>query len=139
MPMYILDTDTVSLFRTRHPKVVARFLQTPHADLFVSTITVEEQIKGWYDQLHRSVKIADIEKAYFRLGQTVAFYSSVQLAHYTGLAIQRFLALNKLKLNIDPPDLRISAIALDSNATVVTRNVRDFQRVPGLIVEDWSQ
>jgi predicted nucleic acid-binding protein len=36
-------------------------------------------------------------------------------------------------------DLRIAAIVPENNATLVSRNLRDFQRVSGLVVEDWSQ
>jgi tRNA(fMet)-specific endonuclease VapC len=42
------------------------------------------------------------------------------------------------KLNVRKMDLCIAAIALEHQAIVVTRNVRDFQRVPNLVVEDWS-
>jgi tRNA(fMet)-specific endonuclease VapC len=44
-----------------------------------------------------------------------------------------------MKLNVKKNDLRIATIALEADATVVTANVHDFARVPGLPVEDWTQ
>jgi predicted nucleic acid-binding protein len=35
-------------------------------------------------------------------------------------------------------DLRIASVALVSNATLLTRNLRDFRHVPDLAVEDWT-
>jgi tRNA(fMet)-specific endonuclease VapC len=46
--------------------------------------------------------------------------------------------LRALKLGVAKMDLRIAAVALEMGGTVVTRNQRDFQRISGLSVMDWS-
>ena len=58
---------------------------------------------------------------------------------FTEAAIMRYEAFKALKLGIRSKDQRIAAIALEHAGTLVTRNVRDFQRIPGLAVENWAQ
>ncbi len=54
-------------------------------------------------------------------------------------ADRRFEALRRQGIRIGSQDLRIAAIALTQDATVVTRNHRDFNMVPALLLADWSQ
>jgi tRNA(fMet)-specific endonuclease VapC len=53
-------------------------------------------------------------------------------------AIARFQRLAAMRLNVGRMDLRIAATDLEVGATLVTRNRRDFGRIPGLQIEDWS-
>ena len=45
---------------------------------------------------------------------------------------------SKQKIRVGTQDLRIAAIALSLSSTVVTRNFRDFEKVPDLKIVDWS-
>jgi tRNA(fMet)-specific endonuclease VapC len=66
------------------------------------------------------------------------FLSRFHLLSYTEPAMDRFDQLDTLKVRIGKNDQRIAAIALEAGGIVVTRNRRDFGRVQGLVIEDWS-
>jgi tRNA(fMet)-specific endonuclease VapC len=51
---------------------------------------------------------------------------------------RKFNELRRQKIRIGTRDLRIAATALVHNLTLVTRNHKDFSRVPALRIEDWS-
>jgi tRNA(fMet)-specific endonuclease VapC len=138
MTPYILDTDTLSLFQQDHPKVLQRCQLHPRADLAVTVITVEEQINGRYAALRRARRPDDLALAYQRLADTVGSLARWTILSFTVAAISQYQQLIGLKLNVRPMDLRIAAIVLEHGGTLVTRNTRDFSRVPGLVLEDWS-
>lgn len=56
----------------------------------------------------------------------------------TERAIAHYEQLDAMRLNVGKMDLKIAAIALEHGCIVVTRNERDFRRVPGLVVENWA-
>ncbi len=76
---------------------------------------------------------------YQRMARTVAFYAALPILTFPEPAITRYDTLKRQKIRIAKTDLRIAAITLELDATVVTRNVRDFRKVPGLRIEDWSK
>ncbi|HEY7310880.1 MAG TPA: type II toxin-antitoxin system VapC family toxin [Gemmataceae bacterium] len=139
MSMYVLDTDTLQLFQNEHPRVVAHVQAVAPGERAISVISVEEQLSGWYAQLRQAKRPERLAWAYRRLAATVRFLSRVQIVDFDEAAIRRYEELKKLKLKVSKMDLRIAATVLEQNAILVTRNVRDFQQVPGLRIEDWSK
>jgi tRNA(fMet)-specific endonuclease VapC len=88
--------------------------------------------------LRRSRDRREIAAVYQRLTNNVKFLARVRILSFSEEAIARYEDMRTQKLGIRAMDLRIAAIALEHGATVVTGNVRDFQRVPGLTVVSWS-
>lgn len=88
--------------------------------------------------LRRAKDHKTLARIYQRMTDTVTFLARIQIASFTQPAIARSEALQAMKLNVGSKDLRIAAIVLEEGLVLVTRNARDFRRVPGLIIEDWS-
>jgi tRNA(fMet)-specific endonuclease VapC len=138
MSLSILDTDSLSLFRQGQEGIVRRMSQSTPGELVITVITVEEQLSGWYTLLRRAKSDSDLARTYQRLADTIKVLASFPILPYTEAAIARYEQLRTMKLNVGGMDLRIAAIALEQGGTVITRNLADFQRIPGLSCEDWA-
>ena len=135
---YVFDTNMFSIYGTDDEHLRSEIESRPDLHLQVSVITVEECLTGWYDYLRAAKQTATLANAYGRLSRAVRVFNRFEILDFTEAAIQRYAMLKKARLNIGGMDLRIAAIAIEHDCVVVTRNLRDFARVPGLLCEDWS-
>jgi tRNA(fMet)-specific endonuclease VapC len=139
MNLFVLDTDILSLLQASHAAVSARVAARDPAAVVITVISVDEQLRGWYTLVRKAKTPAQVAFAYDRLARNVSFLSRTNVISFPEAAVSIFESLKKAKLGVGGNDLRIAAIALHTGATVITRNVRDFERVPGLKIEDWSK
>ena len=134
----LLDTDTLSLYDRGHQPIVSRVVALPTSQIAVAVVTAEEQMIGRLAFLRRAKSDAEIAYAYQGLTNSLRLLSGFYVMTFSEAAIARYHSLLAMKLNVGKMDLRIAAIALEEGATVITRNLRDFQRVPELICENWA-
>ncbi len=69
----------------------------------------------------------------------MATFRALTVLSFSAEAASEFEQLLKAHLRIGTMDLRIAAICLANDATLLSRNLKDFGQVTGLSVEDWSQ
>ena len=135
----LLDTNTLTLLQHGQKPLVERVLTAfREKSLGVTIISVEEQVDGRHAFLRRAKTDAQIAYAYQNFTDSVRVLSGINIVTFSEPAIARYNALLALKLNVGKMDLRIAAIALEAGATVITRNLREFERVPGLTCENWA-
>jgi tRNA(fMet)-specific endonuclease VapC len=138
VPLWILDTDYVSLFQGEQPLVGQRFRAKPAHEIATTIVTFEEQVRGWLAVIRRSPTPTTLIRDYGKLAATRRFFSDLPVLDFTDAAAEQYARLWAQKLRVGTQDLRIAAIALSVGGIIVTRNRRDFERVPGLAIEDWS-
>jgi len=96
-------------------------------------------MRGWLSVLARSRLPVQQVEAYRRLKRLLANYLAIPVLDFDYGAFAEFERLLSLRLRIGTMDLKIASIALTQDATVLTKNLKDFGRVPGLRVEDWTR
>jgi tRNA(fMet)-specific endonuclease VapC len=138
MSLYVLDTDHLTLLRKGHAEVVARVAATPATDLAITILSIEEQFRGWFTQVRRARNPERLARAYQGLFDVIAMAASLRVLPFSRAAVDRYVGLRKTLRRVGKQDLAIAAVALEYDATVVTRNRQDFEQVPSLPVEDWS-
>jgi len=136
--LYVLDTNVLTAYRYGNPTVIGRILATPADQIAITVTTIEEGLNGWYSLLCRKQTDAELADVHSQIAQTVEIAAQFRILRFDVAAIARYRELQSAKLNIGKMDTRIAAIALVNNATVVSRNLRDFGRISGLLCEDWQ-
>jgi tRNA(fMet)-specific endonuclease VapC len=140
--MYVLDTDHMSALEwgsgAAGQRLIGRLDTLLPGEAATTVITFEEQTRGWLAVLARSRSLDRQVAAYRRLKQLLKNYLKVEVLDFDARAATEFERLQRLRLRIGTMDLKIAAIALAHSATVLTRNLKDFSRVPNLHVGDWT-
>ena len=65
------------------------------------------------------------------------FFGNWQLIEFSEEAADAFRSFRKQKIRIATTDLKIASIAVTTGATLLSRNLVDFEQIPGLQVENW--
>jgi tRNA(fMet)-specific endonuclease VapC len=101
-------------------------------------ISYEEQMRGWMAYLARTRSVAHQVEAYRRLLQHRDNYRRIPVLAFNEGAAVVFQQLRRARLRIGAMDLKIAAIVVSRDATLLSRNLADFRQVPGVQVEDWT-
>lgn len=132
---YMLDTNIlIYLIKNKPPSIAQRINSLPAAaQLCMSFFTYAELLKG----AERSTKKADVLKQLDQLTRSVKvdfLVNSTLCEHYA----EQFPRLKEAGTPIGANDLWIACHALAQDAVLVTNNVREFERVTDLSVENWA-
>jgi tRNA(fMet)-specific endonuclease VapC len=132
--VFLIDSSTcVSILRRRLPRALERLRQGPIDDLGISSISAAELYYGAAKSSDPEHEIRNVQNL-LTLIRPLEFGSDAAISY--GF-VRSFLG-QKGQL-IGELDMLIAAHALATGAIVVTRDTRDFTRVPGLVVEDWVE
>jgi tRNA(fMet)-specific endonuclease VapC len=141
--MIILDTDVLTIIQRGEGELYARLaarLEVAAATqpICVTVISLEEQLRGWLAYIARCRSVTQQVVAYTRLNLLLQDFAPRQVLDFDDAAAERYQQLVRSKVRLGTMDLKIAAIALVRNATLISRNLGDYWKVPGLQVEDWT-
>lgn len=139
--MVLLDTDHLPLLeRGGSASLVLerRLDQIPAGEIATTIITDEEQMRGWLARAAQATTIERMLSAYSRLQTHVETFRGIPVVPFTEKAAAEFARLRQARTRIGTMDLKIAAIALANDATLLSSNLTDFRKVPRLRVEDWA-
>jgi tRNA(fMet)-specific endonuclease VapC len=139
--LIILDTDVLTLIqRGSGPQFesLADYLDAQNAEVFVTVISFEEQMRGWTSFISKAKSSAAQVLPYRKLRELLEDFQTRPLLDFDQQAVVEFEALRKHRIRVGTMDLKIAAIALAHDAMLITQNRSDFARIPDLKLSDWQ-
>ncbi len=131
MLKYLLDTNIVIYVIKQRPLEVLEIFNRHQGRMAISSITLAELVHGAEKSSDVSRNISVVEDFVSRLD--VLAYDDKAAWQYGNIRA----TLEKIGQPIGVNDLHIAAHARSNGLTLVTNNLREFERVPGLLLENW--
>jgi tRNA(fMet)-specific endonuclease VapC len=137
-----MDTDHISILQKQsgpeYATLIARIAQVPRADLAFCIVSFHEQVLGCNAYIAQARTSADVVRGYQMFDRVLSAFAAAVVLPFDANAAVAFDGLVANRVRIATMDLRIASIALSQGLTLLTRNTRDFSKVPGLVIEDWT-
>jgi tRNA(fMet)-specific endonuclease VapC len=136
--MFVLDTDTLTHLLVGHRRVTERRARATE-EVALTVVTRIELLQGRFASVLKAENGEQLLRALQRLAENERDLTNFLILAVDAAAAAEFdrLRQNK-KLKIGRADLLIAAITLANQATLVTRNQKDFRKLPGLRIENWA-
>ena len=130
--MYLLDTNIcIYVLKNNYPALTEKVFSFNPTRIAMSSVTVFELEYG-------AAKSNWGEKIRQRLGQFIAPFTILSFDCDDAVTAGRIRGfLEKHGDIIGPYDYQIAAQGITKGLTIVTHNTREFERIPGIILEDW--
>jgi tRNA(fMet)-specific endonuclease VapC len=137
--LLVLDTDHFSEWEggSAAGERLRGRLQSTASDIAVTVVTVEEQMRGWLAEIRRHHDLHRQIAPYAKLQRQVEAFADWIILPWDADSADLFVKLRRQGLRIGSLDLKIACIALAHDSSVLTRNAKDFEQVPGLRIENW--
>jgi tRNA(fMet)-specific endonuclease VapC len=104
----------------------------------LSVVSFHEQVLGAHSLVIRAQTATGVIRGYALLLEILQGFMSSPVLAFDAAASAVFQGLQAQRVRMGTMDMRIAAIALCHRLTLLTRNARDFGKVPGLITENWT-
>jgi tRNA(fMet)-specific endonuclease VapC len=140
--MILLDTDHMTFLKCpdseRGRRMIDRLNAVSASEVIgVAIVSVEERMRGWLAMIAKEKSAIRQVAGYRELNLLFDFYQEFEIVPFDEAAARRFDDLRRQKLRIGSRDLKIAVTALVNDALLLSANQTDFERVPGLRVENW--
>jgi tRNA(fMet)-specific endonuclease VapC len=137
--MYFLDTDTLSWAHAGQKKVMARIEEIGEDNVVTTAITAIEILRGRQEFLLKANDGERLLLAQRLLQRSQELLEEIRIVPVDAKASAVFddlLRHKRLKKN-GRADILIASIVLASGGILITRNIKHFQQIPGLLLENW--
>lgn len=130
---YYLDTNIIIYaLKGKHPKIKEHFLNVHSSSIIIPEIVLSEIEYG-------ARKSKDYNKTISLYNHFTNTFNTISLNNYSRKEYGEIRSLLEKQGNkIGPNDLMIASIVKAENGILVTHNTKEFEKVPGLKIEDWT-